>query len=249
MKTIKNTLKVTSTVARTPFRFSAAKAQANPSELVLDMYGDVGESFWGDGITAAQVSDALKGDFTSITVRLNSPGGDAFEGMAIYNRLREQSAVHNRPVTVYVDGIAASAASVIAMAGDKVIMGEGTLMMIHNAWIVAVGNSQEMRQTAALLEKLDGSTAELYGSRTGKTKEEVLAMMLDETWMSADEAIAAGFADEKTGTGDPAEVAAAFDLSVFAKTPAALVAVKPIEEPKFNAALLRKRFMEDLVTV
>lgn len=163
-----------------------AKAEGN----VIDIFDQIGEDFWGDGVTAHSITTQLgrmKGD---ITVRVNSPGGDVFEGMTIYNALRR----HQGRVDVQVMGIAASAASVIAMAGDSITMDPGSMMMIHNAWGMVVGNRHDLAETIPVLEKIDGSMSKLYQARTGKSAEEIAALMDNETFMTAEEAVELGFA-------------------------------------------------------
>lgn len=198
-----------------------AQLNAQSGELQLEIYGDIGQSLWGDGITAQQVSEAVKiAEVSSVRVRINSPGGDAFEGVAIYNVLKSCG----KPVHVVVDGLAASAASIIAMAGDTVSMGEGTVMMIHAAMVLAYGNSVDMRETAAILETVTGSMADIYAARTGKDKTDILQLLYAETWLNAQEAVDAGFADDVTGgtTSKAGDVAASYNLAVFAKAPDAL---------------------------
>ena len=123
---------------------------------------------------------------------LNSPGGDFFEGMAIYNLLRE----HKAKVTIRVLGVAASVASVIAMAGDEILMGDGSFLMIHNAWAVAVGNRHDMTDTAAVLATFDAAMAALYAHRSGIAEAEAeAAMLMDrETWIGAQQAVDDSFA-------------------------------------------------------
>ncbi len=157
----------------------------------IDILGEIGDPMWG-GIDAGAVKEALRACGTGpVLVSLNSPGGDAFEGIAIYNVLRE----HPGQITVKVLGLAASAASVVAMAGDKIIMGRAAMMMIHSAWGIAIGNQQELRDFANVLDALDQSVAGLYAHRTGMKVDDVLELMHSETWMSADQAIDDGFAD------------------------------------------------------
>jgi len=126
-----------------------------------------------------------------VLVTINSPGGDAFEGIAIYNLLRE----HGGKVTVNVLGLAASAASIVAMAGDSIRMSEASMMMIHSSHGIVMGNQEDMREFADLLDKIDASVAGLYAARTGKPQNEVLDMMKKETWMDGENAVAYGFAD------------------------------------------------------
>ncbi len=159
--------------------------------LELTIYGEI-DDLWGIGPTA--VGRALKeaGEVDAIEVRLNSPGGYVFDGIAIYNLLRGAGV----PVTVVVDGWAASAASVVMMAGDRIEMGEGTMAMIHNAWTIAVGNAQDLLEVAAVLEKIDGEAAGIYQRRSGNEIELIREWMNAETWFTAAEAVDAGLADE-----------------------------------------------------
>lgn len=126
-----------------------------------------------------------------VTVQINSPGGDYFAGTTVMNMLRE----HDAKVTVEVLGIAASAASVIAMAGEEIIMRKAAMMMIHRASGVAIGNGDDMRDIGAILDKIDGDMSKLYQERTGKSAAEIDALMTAETFFSADEAVAIGLAD------------------------------------------------------
>lgn len=147
---------------------------------------------WAGMVDAAVIQKQLKAiGRAPVHLILNSPGGDAFEGIAIYNLLRE----HPGKITVSVLGMAASAASIIAMAGDRIEMGEASFMMIHSAAGMVMGNSQDMAEFAELLATIDQAGAELYARRTGLPVKEVLAMMQKETWLTAKEAVAKGFAD------------------------------------------------------
>lgn len=160
---------------------------------VITMFDVIGEDWWsGGGITAKSVTAQLRaiGD-RPIEVQINSPGGDMFEGIAIYNVLRE----HSQPITVKVMGMAASAASIIAMAGDTVEIGAASFLMIHNCWVVAVGNRHDMAETAAYLEPFDAAMADVYAFRSGKTAAECAKWMDGETYMSGSVAIERGFAD------------------------------------------------------
>lgn len=166
-------------------------AAAGDSESSISIYDSIGENWEGTGVTAKRISAALRSiGAKDVLVNINSPGGDFFEGVAIYNLLRE----HQGKVTVRVLGVAASAASVIAMAGDEILMGEGSFLMIHNAWAVAVGNRHDMRDTAQILEPFDAAMAALYAQQTGMTVKEAEALMDKETWIGADQAVADGFA-------------------------------------------------------
>ena len=160
---------------------------------VITMFDIIGEDFWsGGGITAKSVAAQLRaiGD-RPVEVQINSPGGDMFEGIAIYNVLRE----HPQAITVKVMGMAASAASIIAMAGDTVEIGAASFIMIHNCWVLAMGNRHDMQETADFLAPFDSAMADVYAARTGKTADECAAWMDAETFMSGSQAIERGFAD------------------------------------------------------
>lgn len=164
----------------------------------ISIYEAIGEDMWGDGFTARRMAGALRSiGSNAVTVNINSPGGDMFEGLAIYNLLRD----HPAQVTVKIMGVAASAASFIAMAGDRILMGKGSVMMIHNAWGAVIGNRHDFSDAASVFETFDASMASIYAARTGLEETEVMAMLdgptraSDGTYMTADDAIAKGFAD------------------------------------------------------
>lgn len=174
-------------------KFWEFKALGNAGELFL--YGEISaSSWWGDEVTPAQFRKDLAalGDIASLNVHINSPGGDAFAGFSIYTILSRLAAEK----TVYIDGIAASAASIIAMAGNRIVMPECATLMIHNAWTDTAGNAGELRKIADELERIDGQLAGVYAARTGGTVEDMKALMDAETWMSGAEAKEKGFCDE-----------------------------------------------------
>lgn len=219
-----------------PKRAFAAAKQAD-GDLLLYVYDDIGSSFWSDGVTAKGIAAELAkaGKIGSITMRINSPGGDVFEGLTIFNLIRSQGV----PVRVMVDGLAASAASLIAMAGDNIIMADNALLMIHNAWTVAVGDANEMRKTADTLDKVSGTLVGTYARRTGQAEADVQAMMDAETWLNAEEAVAKGFATATSKASDEEAaqaraLTASFDLARrFANAPESLLAVaEPEPEPE-----------------
>ncbi len=191
-----------------------AKSQ---DEAEIFIYGDIGEGFWSEGVGAKQFAKDLKalGDVKKITLRINSPGGSVFEGLAIYNQLK----AHKAEKEVYIDGLAASIASVIAMSGDKIHMPENAMMMIHDPSGLVMGSAEDMRKMAAALDKIKDGLVTAY-RRSGKTDEEIGQMMTDETWMSAEEACEMGFCDE---TITAMKVAAHFDLSTFKNVPASVL--------------------------
>ncbi|CAG2152656.1 ATP-dependent Clp protease proteolytic subunit [Cupriavidus campinensis] len=176
------------------------RAAKDDDETTISIYDSIGENWDGTGITSKRISAALRNiGARAVTVNVNSPGGDFFEGVSIYNLLRE----HKAKVTVKVMGVAASAASVIAMAGDEILMGEGAFLMIHNAWAVAIGNRHDLTATAAVLEPFDAAMAKVYAQRAGITQGEAAAMMDKESWIGADAAVEGGFA---TGLVDSADI-------------------------------------------
>jgi ATP-dependent Clp protease, protease subunit len=157
---------------------------------ILDM---IGEDFWtGGGVTSKRVAAALRaiGD-QDVFVDLNSPGGDFFEGVAIYNALR----AHPHKVTVRILGLAASAASVIAMAGDEVQIGKAGFLMVHNAWVIAVGNRHDLAEAAKTMEPFDDAMATVYAERAGVKKAKAAEWMDNETWFNGEQAVEAGLAD------------------------------------------------------
>lgn len=157
----------------------------------ISIYDVIGEDFDGSGVTAKRIGAALRNiGARDVVVNINSPGGDFFEGVAIYNQLR----AHPARVTVQVMGIAASAASVIAMAGDDIRMGDGAFLMIHNAWAIALGNRHDLADAAERLAPFDAAMASVYAARSGMSVENVAALMDKETWLSASQAVADGFA-------------------------------------------------------
>lgn len=158
----------------------------------ISIYEPIGEDIWGDGFTAKRTAAALRSiGKNPVTVKINSPGGDMFEGLAIYNLLRE----HPAKVQVDVIGIAASAASIIAMSGDQINMGLGSFMMIHNAWGMVIGNRHDMREAADLFDGFDAALADIYEARTARSRKDIEKWMDAETFMSAREAVKNGFAD------------------------------------------------------
>ncbi|WP_277074263.1 head maturation protease, ClpP-related [Simonsiella muelleri] len=156
---------------------------------VLLLYGVVGDDWSDTPVTPQAVAEFLKGK-GDITVSINSPGGNYFDGIAIYNLLR----AHPHKITVQVIGDAASAASVIAMAGDDILMGEGAFMMIHNCWGVVVGNRADLAESIELMAQLDSAMTKLYVAQSGKDEAEIAAMMDAETWLNADKAVECGLA-------------------------------------------------------
>jgi ATP-dependent protease ClpP protease subunit len=188
MKNQKKTLK--------PF-FNAA---TNGKTLEMMLYDVIGETYDGSGVTAKDVKAQLDSasSYDSILMRINSPGGDAFEGVAIHNLLRAT----NKPVHTIVDGLAASAASIVTMAGDQITMASNAVLMIHNAWAMCIGNSGELRKQADVLDTVDKAIAQTFVDRTSQSMDKVTKMMADETWMNASDAKEMGFCTDIANSDD-----------------------------------------------
>lgn len=170
------------------------KAQGKLGEIFI--YGEITDWKWLDeDVTPNDIKNELAKlkDVDSINVYVNSPGGNVFAGVAIYNALKR----FNKPITAYVDGIAASIASLIILAADKVVMPLNAMLMIHNPWSCICGSALELRDHADKLEQItDSVLITTYQAKTGITKEKLKDMLDKETWLSAEEAVALGFADE-----------------------------------------------------
>jgi len=170
-------------------------------------------------------------DADPLTLRLNSPGGSVFDAVAIYNALQR----HAGPVTVSIDGIAASAASYIAMAGDEIIMPENAFLMIHDPSGLVMGTAVDMRAMAGALEKIGASLVKGYAAKSGKAEKDIAKLMAKETWLDAAEAVDMGLADTMSA---PVKMAASFDVSQFQNTPPEIVeAVKPVAKPVVPVAV------------
>jgi len=170
-----------------------ASATVDGTDTTISIFDVIGDDGWtGGGVTANRISAALRSiGNRDVIVRINSPGGDMFEGIAIYNLLRN----HPAKVTIEVLGWAASAASIIAMAGDVIRMGLGSFMMVHNAWGVVIGNRHDMREAASLFDEFDVALADIYHARTGMDRIGIERLMDAETFMTAAQAVEYGFAD------------------------------------------------------
>ncbi len=173
---------------------ASVQASAAGEDRTISVYDVIGQDYWtGEGVTAKRIAAALRTMGNGpVTVNVNSPGGDMFEGLAIYSLLRE----HEGEVTVKVLGLAASAASVIAMAGDTVQIARSGFLMIHNAWLMAVGNRHDLRDVADMLEPFDAAMADIYAARAGGDAKAIAKLMDKETWLGGSAAIEQGFADE-----------------------------------------------------
>lgn len=171
------------------------RASDSEQDNVINILDPIGYDPWtGGGTTARRISAALKsiGKGKEVIVNINSPGGDFFEGLAIYSLLRQ----HEGNVTTRVLGLAASAASVIAMAGDLRLISEVGFFMIHNVWTIGIGNRNDFRELADTLEEFDGTMADMYSTRASLDRKDVIAMLDKETWLNATNSVDKGFAND-----------------------------------------------------
>ena len=191
-------------------RWDGGIKAANSNDNTISIFDVIGADYWGDGVTANRIAGALRSmNGEDVIVSINSPGGDMFEGLAIYNQLREYSG----KVTVKVLGIAASAASIIAMAGDEVQIGRGAFLMIHNCWVYAVGNRHDLARAAQDMEPFDRAMQDIYSARSGIDASTVSEMMDNETYIGGNDAVEKGFADrllsaDEISDGDESPAAA-----------------------------------------
>lgn len=190
----------------------AIRARGTGAEVAI--YDEIGA--YGVSAKGFLVELGALPDGTPVDLRLNSPGGSVFDAVAIYNALKR----HAGTVTVWIDGIAASAASYVAMAGDEIVMPENAFLMIHDPSGLAMGTAGDMRAMAEALDKIAGSLVRGYAAKSGKSDDEIAALMASETWFDAADAVAAGFADR---LADPVRMAARFDIGRFRNAPPDLV--------------------------
>lgn len=199
-------------------------AQAESKSAEVYLYDVIGEDMFG-GVSAKNFADQLDavGPLDTITVRINSPGGSVFDGTAIYNTLKR----HQARKIVEIEGVAASAASFIAMAGDEIHMAENAFMMIHQAQGFAMGPESEMRKMADVLDKMDETIAKIYANRSGRKPDTMMRMMVDETWFTAEEAVDAKLADNiRANKGKPSATNLAA-LNLISKRPDKIAALMP----------------------
>ncbi len=205
------------------------------------IYDDiVPDDFFG-GITAESFRDQLNdfGDASKLSIRINSDGGEVFNALSIYRAIVE----HPAHVTMHVDGIAASSASMILMAGDEIRMAEAAFVMIHSPMTIAFGNAREMRETADRLEKVEDQFIGVYSDRTGASRDQIGQWMADETWFSSDEAILNGFATSISGNK---AIAAKWDLSRCRNVPDQVVVMKSRDQTSLDDARFASHRMTTL---
>jgi ATP-dependent protease ClpP protease subunit len=185
----------------------------------VDVFDDIGEGGWfSEGLTAKNFATQMAGIKGALEVHINSAGGDVFDGIAIGNAIR----AHKGPVATVVDGLAASIASVIAQAGQDRVMQPGSMLMIHDAFGMCLGNAAEMAKMAETLGQVSDNLAEIYASRAGGTQQQWRDAMKGEKWYTAEEAVAAGLAD-RVG-GEQAQLPAGLDLAAFSAVPGRIAA-------------------------
>jgi ATP-dependent Clp endopeptidase proteolytic subunit ClpP len=219
------------------------RAQARGAEIVI--YDEIGAF----GIPAKTFLDELKavGAVAELTVRINSPGGSVFDGVAIYDALKR----HDAAITVWIDGIAASIASMIAMAGDEIVMPENAMFMLHDPSGLVMGTAADMRAMAEALDRMKAGMVAAYRDKSGRDDAKIEALMRDETWLSAQEALELGLADRVEA---PVRMAAHFDLSCFRNTPPQLAALAATPSPQehqmsdFKKASPRKPGLDEPAT-
>lgn len=220
-------------------------AKANGKSADVWLYDTIG-SDWMGGISAKDFADTVNGlgKVDVLNVYINSPGGSVFDGQAMYATLQR----HSARINMHVDGVAASIASLILMAGNEINISAGGQVMIHQPWTVVAGNSSALRDTADVLDKIDSQLLDIYASRTGRTKDEIASWMASETWMTADEAVSNGFADRKT---EAMRVAAcSWDFRVFgfkhapaSAPPAAAAPAEPSEKEIREGTINRRNWL------
>lgn len=210
-------------------KFWAFQPTASDEEIDLLVYGYIAETaVWSEAVGAREFRQALAEHAAAkrINVRINSGGGDAFAGIAIHAMLQ----AHPAEVVCHVEGLAGSAASLIAMAGTRTIMARGSMIMIHNPSALAMGEADDLRQTADVLDKLRDSLVAIYQAKTGKAAAELQTLLDAETWLTADEAVAEGFADEVAG--QPVTATAKGDAVFFNSVSFPRAAAPPLAEPE-----------------
>lgn len=194
----------------------AFRAEGNRLVVYDVIVASDSDAAWMGGISAEAFARELRAMSGDVELRINSPGGDVFAARAMAQAMRE----HPGKITAYVDGVAASAASLLAVSASETVMAPGSMMMIHEAWTMALGNKGDFLATAALLEKIDASIVETYQAKAGGDPAEWAALMAAETWYTAAEAVEAGLADRLAQDVTLWNATAAWDLGVYDNAPA-----------------------------
>ena len=198
------------------------------------LYDEIGPAYYGLHDAQWMIQQLTDAGGADVDLRINSRGGDVFEAQAIVGALQR----YQGKITAYVDSLAASAASLVMLAAPKITIAKGAMIMIHNAWSLTAGNAAELRKRADLLDKVDESIVGMYRDRTKQNEAKLREMMAAETWMSADEAVANGFADS---IGPSVAVKAQIPEGMFAKTPAEFIVAKTHQSARVAAAAIARR--------
>lgn len=201
------------------------RAEGNTLFLYDVIVSSDAEAEWFGGVSPEAFARQLAAMEGEVHLRINSPGGDVFAARAMAQAMRE----HDGEIIAHVDGYAASAASLIAVTAARCIMAPGSFMMIHKAWTLALGNSDDLTATAKLLEKIDATLAETYAAKTGGEAADFATMMAAETWFSPAEAVEMGLADEQASS--KVQASARWDLSAYGVAPASTPAAETAPEP------------------
>lgn len=210
-------------------------SKANGKRGEIFIYDAIGSGFFDGGISAKSFSESMKslGNVSTLDIYMNSPGGSVFEGIAIHNQIKRFAGKK----VVHIDGIAASIASVIAMAGDEILIAANGTIMIHDPYGMTMGTAEEMRKQAEALDKIRDTLLDTYVAKTGGDRKQISQWMSDETWMNADESVSRGFATKKT---EEKAVKASFAmLEKFAKVPDRLKADAVSLDAKFARMQMR----------
>jgi ATP-dependent Clp protease protease subunit len=209
----------------------------------LTLYGEISnETWWGDEVTPKEFKADLDnlGDIGTLNIYINSPGGDVFAGQAIHSMLKRHPSHKN----VYIDGLAASIASVIAMSGDTIFMPKNAMMMIHNPWTIGMGNAIEFRKLAEDLDKIRESLVAAYEGHSTLTRDEIIELMDEETWLTATECEEYGFCDV---VEEEKQLVASIDktlLTRYKNTPREFLDKPKPDDDKENKILKQKLLME-----
>lgn len=189
--------------------FEVTMKADNTAEILL--YGAIGESFWDDSSVGAptfkKTLDALPASTKTIHLRVNSPGGSVFDGMTMYELIKAERN-KGRKVVAYIDGLAASIASVIVLAADEIIVGDGSMYMIHKPLVGVYGNATELERYITILDKIESQMVTIYSKKTGISKAEIEKLLAEETWFTSEEALEKGFVDSQFENCETLHIAA-----------------------------------------
>ena len=222
-------------IKRSPFKAKAKGSyrieNKTDKEATIYIYDEIGW-FGVEASVFAKDMEALEAE--TIHIRMNTPGGNVFDGTAMANIIKQ----HKSHTIIHIDGLAASIGSIIALAGDETYMAENAFFMFHEAWTITIGNADNLREDAKLLDKIDGVLANTYAQKTGKEEKDIKKLMRAETWLTADEALEMGMIDGiEKATDEKAKTI--FDLSVFANVPDQLKGEKQIPTARDLERILR----------